>query len=291
MSFSGVHTAIITPFRDGQVDYASLEKLIEMQIEGGVDGIVAVGTTGESPTLNVKEHTEVIKFIIKQSAKRVQVVAGTGGNSTAEAIELTVEAFNNGADGSLQVTPYYNKPTQEGLFQHFTAISDAAPELPMILYNVPGRSATAIDIPTIARLAENPNISAVKEAGGSVDRVSQIKQVCDIAILSGDDALTLPMISVGAQGVISVISNVMPKEMVQLVKLANEMNMKEAQALHAKLYPLMNDLFIESNPIPAKTLLAEMGYCTDEFRLPLTNINPANLEVLKASAAKAGLTL
>ena len=234
MSFTGVYTAIITPFKDGAVDYASLEKLIEMQVEGGVDGIVAVGTTGESPTLNIKEHTEVIKFIIDKAAKRVKVVAGTGGNSTSEAIELTVEAFNNGADGSLQVTPYYNKPTQEGLFQHFTAISDAAPELPMILYNVPGRSAIGIDISTVARLAENPNIPAIKEAGGSVDRVSQIKQACDITILSGDDALTLPMISVGAEGVISVISNVMPKEMVQLVKYANEMNMKEAKALHTK---------------------------------------------------------
>ena len=166
MSFTGVYTAIITPFKDGAVDYASLEKLIEMQVEGGVDGIVAVGTTGESPTLNVKEHTEVIKYIIDKAAKRVKVVAGTGGNSTSEAIELTVKAFNNGADGSLQVTPYYNKPTQEGLFQHFTAISDAAPELPIILYNVPGRSATGIDISTVARLAENPNIPAIKEAGG-----------------------------------------------------------------------------------------------------------------------------
>ena len=291
MSFTGVYTAIITPFINGEVDYASLEKLIEMQVEGGVNGIVAVGTTGESPTLNITEHTEVIKFIIDKVAKRVKVIAGTGGNSTAEAIELTVEAFHNGADGSLQVTPYYNKPTQEGLFQHFTAISDAAPELPMILYNVPGRSAVGIDISTVARLSGNPNIPAIKEAGGSVDRVSQIKQVSDITVLSGDDALTLPMISVGAEGVISVISNVMPKEMSTLVQLANEGNFSEAAALHKKLYPLMNDLFIESNPIPVKSLLAEMDLCTNEFKLPLTNITSGNLESLKASAAKAGLVL
>ncbi|MCM8533584.1 MAG: 4-hydroxy-tetrahydrodipicolinate synthase [Lentisphaeraceae bacterium] len=291
MSFTGVHTAIITPFKNNAVDYASLEKLIEMQIEGGVDGIVAVGTTGESPTLTVHEHGEVIKFIIKQASNRCKVIAGTGGNSTDEAIELTVEAFKNGADGSLQVTPYYNKPTQEGLFQHFTAISNAAPELPMVLYNVPGRSATEIAIDTVARLSENPNIPVIKEAGGSVDRVSQLQAVCDITILSGDDALTLPMMSVGAKGVISVISNVMPKEMVKLVQLANEMNLKEAAALHKKLYPLMNDLFIESNPIPVKTLLSEMGYCSDEFKLPMTNISPANLATLKESAVKAGLVL
>ncbi|MCM8537613.1 MAG: 4-hydroxy-tetrahydrodipicolinate synthase [Lentisphaeraceae bacterium] len=291
MSFTGVHTAIITPFKNNAVDYASLEKLIEMQIEGGVDGIVAVGTTGESPTLTVHEHGEVIKFIIKQVANRCKVIAGTGGNSTDEAIELTVEAFKNGADGSLQVTPYYNKPTQEGLFQHFTAISNAAPELPMVLYNVPGRSATEIAIDTVARLSENPNIPVIKEAGGSVDRVSQLQAVCDITILSGDDALTLPMMSVGAKGVISVISNIMPKEMVKLVQLANEMNLKEAAALHRKLYPLMNDLFIESNPIPVKTLLSEMGYCADEFKLPMTNISAANLATLKESATKAGLVL
>jgi 4-hydroxy-tetrahydrodipicolinate synthase len=291
MSFTGVHTALVTPFKNNQVDYESLERLIEIQIEAKVDGIVAVGTTGESPTLNVKEHSDVIKFIIRQVAQRCQVIAGTGGNATDEAIELTVEAFKNGADGSLQVTPYYNKPTQEGLFQHFTAISNAAPDLPMVLYNVPGRSSIEIAIDTVARLAENPNIPVIKEAAGSVDRVSQLKRACDITVLSGDDALTLPMMSVGAKGVISVISNIMPKEMVQLVQFANDMNMKEAAALHAKLYPLMNDLFIESNPIPVKTLLAEQGLCTSDLRLPMTNIQPANLAALKVSAAKAGLIL
>ena len=291
MSFAGVHTAIITPFRNGSVDYESLEKIIEMQIANGVTGIVAVGTTGESPTVNVNEHSEIIRFTINTVNKRCKVIAGTGGNSTDEAIELTCQAFKDGADASLQVTPYYNKPTQEGLFRHFTAISDAAPELPIFLYNVPGRSATEIEVDTIARLAENPNIPVVKEAGGSVDRVSQIKAVSDITVLSGDDALTLPMMSVGAEGVVSVISNVMPAEMVKLVKLASEMNFKEASAIHAKLYPLMKDLFIESNPIPVKALAAKMGLCGDDLRLPMVQIADQNMETLLASARKAGLSV
>lgn len=291
MSFTGVYTAIITPFKDGQVDYASLEKVIEMQIANGVAGVVAVGTTGESPTVNMGEHSEIIRFTINTVNKRCKVIAGTGGNSTDEAIELTVKAFKDGADASLQVTPYYNKPTQEGLFRHFTAISDAAPELPIFLYNVPGRTATEIAVDTVARLAENPNIPVVKEAGGSVDRVSQIKAVSDITVLSGDDALTLPMMSVGAEGVVSVISNVMPAQMVKLVKLASEMNFKEASALHAKMYPLMKDLFIESNPIPVKALAAEMGLCGNDLRLPMVEISAANKKTLLESARKAGLSV
>lgn len=291
MSFTGVYTAIITPFKDGQVDYASLEKVIEMQIANGVDGVVAVGTTGESPTVNMSEHSEIIRFTINTVNKRCKVIAGTGGNSTDEAIELTVKAFKDGADASLQVSPYYNKPTQEGLFRHFTAISDAAPELPIFLYNVPGRTASEIAVDTVARLAENPNIPVVKEAGGSVDRVSQIKAVSDITVLSGDDALTLPMMSVGAEGVVSVISNVMPSQMVKLVKLASEMNFKEASALHAKLYPLMKDLFIESNPIPVKALAAELGLCGNDLRLPMVEISAANKKILLESARKAGLSV
>ena len=291
MSFAGVHTAIITPFKDGSVDYASLEKVIEMQIANGVTGIVAVGTTGESPTVNVNEHSEIIRFTINTVNKRCKVIAGTGGNSTEEAIELTVKAFKNGADASLQVTPYYNKPTQEGLFRHFTAISDAAPELPIFLYNVPGRAATEIEVDTVARLSENPNIPVVKEAGGSVDRVSQIKAKSNITVLSGDDALTLPMMSVGAEGVVSVISNVMPAEMVQLVKLASEMNFKEASQLHAKLYPLMKDLFIEPNPIPVKALAHKIGLCSEDLRLPMVKISESNMNSLLESATKAGLSL
>ena len=291
MSFTGVYTAIITPFKDGQVDYASLEKVIEMQIANGVAGIVAVGTTGEAPTVTMNEHSEIIRFTINTVNKRCKVIAGTGGNSTDEAIELTVKAFKDGADASLQVTPYYNKPTQEGLFRHFTAISDAAPELPIFLYNVPGRTATEIAVETVARLAENPNIPVVKEAGGSVDRVSQIKALSDITVLSGDDALTLPMMSVGAEGVVSVISNVMPAEMVKLVKLASEMNFKEASALHAKMYPLMKDLFIESNPIPVKALAAELGICGNDLRLPMVEISAENKKILLDSARKAGLSV
>ena len=252
---------------------------------------MAVGTTGESPTLHMGEHSEVIKFVVDKVNKRCKVIAGTGGNSTDEAVELTVQAFKDGADASLQVTPYYNKPTQEGLFQHFTAISDAAPELPIVLYNVPGRSGIEIAIDTVARLAENPNIPVIKEAGGSVDRVSRIKALCDITVLSGDDALTLPMMSVGGKGVISVISNIMPAEIVQLVDLANGMDYKGAAEIHHKLYPLMRDLFIESNPIPVKTLASLMGFCGEEFRLPMTTISEGSRAVLLESAKKAGLSL
>jgi 4-hydroxy-tetrahydrodipicolinate synthase len=291
MSFSGVYTAIVTPFKNNEVDYSALEQLIEMQVRGGVDGIVAVGTTGESPTLNMKEHVEVIRFIINQCKGKCKVIAGTGGNSTEEAIELTLHAFKDGADGSLQVAPYYNKPSQEGLFRHFTTISNAAPELPMILYNVPGRSAVEIAVETVARLSENPSIPAIKEAGGSVDRVSRIKDACDITVLSGDDSLTLPMMSVGGEGVISVLSNIMPAEMVQLVSLANAMKYKEAAELHKKLYPLMRDLFIDSNPVPAKALLAKMGIISEEVRLPLVEMSAANLKTLFQSAQKAGLQL
>jgi 4-hydroxy-tetrahydrodipicolinate synthase len=291
MSFNGVYTAIVTPFSDGSIDYAAFEKHIEQQVESGVAGIVAVGTTGESPTLHMNEHSEVIKFVVNKVKGRCKVIAGTGGNSTDEAIELTIQAFKDGADASLQVTPYYNKPTQEGLFRHFTAISDAAPELPIVLYNVPGRSAIEIAIDTVARLAENPNIPVIKEAGGSVDRVSRIKAVADITVLSGDDALTLPMMSVGAKGVISVISNVMPVEMVKLVNLAASMDFQAAGELHHKLYPLMRDLFIESNPIPIKTLVSMMGFCKAEFRLPIVNISDSSKSTLLESAAKAGLRL
>jgi 4-hydroxy-tetrahydrodipicolinate synthase len=291
MSFNGVYTAIVTPFSDGSIDYAAFEKHIEQQVESGVAGIVAVGTTGESPTLHMNEHSEVIKFVVNQVKGRCKVIAGTGGNSTDEAIELTIQAFKDGADASLQVTPYYNKPTQEGLFRHFTAISDAAPELPIVLYNVPGRSAIEIAIDTVARLAENPNIPVIKEAGGSVDRVSRIKAVADITVLSGDDALTLPMMSVGAKGVISVISNIMPVEMVKLVNLAASMDFQAAGELHHKLYPLMRDLFIESNPIPVKTLVSMMGFCKAEFRLPMINISDSSKATLLESAAKAGFKL
>ncbi|EDM27596.1 dihydrodipicolinate synthase [Lentisphaera araneosa HTCC2155] len=289
MTIKGCYTALITPFdSNGNVDYEAFERIINDQISAGIDGIVAVGTTGESPTLGMKDHSEVIRFAVKIAAGRCQVIAGTGANCTKEAIELTKQAHIDGADASLQVTPYYNKPTQEGLYQHIKAIADSA-DMPIILYNVPGRSAISLTIDTIARMNEVPQVVAVKEAGGCVDRISQIKQACDIQIVSGDDSLTLPMISVGATGVISVLSNILPAEMTQLCKLANEGNFSEALKLHQKYYQLMNDMFVESNPIPVKTMMAVIGYGTETFRLPLCPISEAGREVLYKSAREAGL--
>ena len=289
MTIKGCYTALITPFdSDGNVDYEAFERIINDQISAGIDGIVAVGTTGESPTLGMKDHSEVIRFAVKTAAGRCQVIAGTGANCTKEAIELTKQAHKDGADASLQVTPYYNKPTQEGLYQHIKAIADSA-DMPIILYNVPGRSAISLTIETIARMNEIPQVVAVKEAGGCVDRISQIKQACDIQIVSGDDSLTLPMISVGATGVISVLSNILPAEMTQLCQLANEGDFSEALKLHQKYYQLMNDMFVESNPIPVKTMMAVMGYGTETFRLPLCPISEAGREVLYKSAREAGL--
>ena len=291
MTVKGCYTALITPFdADGNVDYEAFERIINDQISAGIDGIVAVGTTGESPTLGMKDHSEVIRFAVKTAAGRCKVVAGTGANCTAEAIELTKQAHKDGADASLQVTPYYNKPTQEGLYQHIKAIADSA-DMPIILYNVPGRSAIPLTIETIARMNEIPQVLAVKEAGGCVDRISQIQQACDIQIVSGDDALTLPMMSVGATGVISVLSNVLPAQMTQLCKFANEGNYPEALKIHRKYYQLMNDMFVESNPIPVKTLMASLGYGTETFRLPLCPINENARKILFDSARNVGVAI
>ncbi|MDD7984463.1 4-hydroxy-tetrahydrodipicolinate synthase [Lentisphaera marina] len=289
MIIKGCYTALITPFdSDGNVDYEAFERIINDQISAGIDGIVAVGTTGESPTLGMKDHSEVIRFAVKTAAGRCKVIAGTGANCTKEAIELTKQAHKDGADASLQVTPYYNKPTQEGLYQHMKAIADSA-DMPIILYNVPGRSSISLDIDTIARMNTIPQVVAVKEAGGCVDRISQIQQACDIQIVSGDDSLTLPMISVGATGVISVLSNVLPAEMTELCKLANDGNFSEALKLHRKYYQLMNDMFVESNPIPVKTMMVQLGYGTETFRLPLCPISDDARTTLYASAKSAGL--
>lgn len=279
MNFAGIYTAMVTPFRDGKVDWESLEKLVEEQIAGGVAGLVPVGTTGESPTLDYEEHARVISEVIRISAGRCQVIAGTGSNSTAEAIELTKHAKEAGADASLQVTPYYNKPTPEGLYRHFSAVAEAA-ELPIVLYNVPGRCGVPIPVDVIARLSTHPMIQAVKEAGGSVDRVSQIKDCCDIAVLSGDDSLFLPMMAVGADGVISVASNIIPAEMTALYKAWIGGNVKDAMALHRKYYPLFRDLFIEANPIPVKEAMVRLGKILREYRLPLCEMTPDHKEKL-----------
>src|ERR1700749_3380021 len=245
--FTGTYTAIVTPFRNGQIDEPALERLIKAQIKGGVDGIVPVGTTGESPTLNYQEHIDVILLSVKFAAGKIKVLAGTGGNSTSEAIYLTQQAEKAGADGSLQVAPYYNKPTQEGLFQHFHAVS-LATKLPIILYSIPGRCGIEIAVDTVKRLAADcKNIIGIKEAGGSCDRVSQIRPVLGpkFEILSGDDSLTLPFMSVGANGVISVASNVIPKEVSQMVNAFARGDARKDAALHARYYPLFKDLFIE----------------------------------------------
>ncbi len=271
----GAYTAIITPFtRKGEVDYECLKDLIEFQIEGGVDGIVPVGTTGESPTLTVPEHNRVIEVTVEVCRGRVKVIAGTGANSTAEALELTRHAKDVGADATLQVTPYYNKPTQEGLIRHFSEIADIG--LPVVLYNIPGRTGREIAVETVVELSRHPNIVALKEAGGSVDRVSHIARRCEIEVLSGDDSLTLPMMLVGAVGVISVATNVAPRPVSEMVHAALEGNWEKARKLHRRLHPLFSDLFLETNPIPVKAALAMMGRVEEVYRLPLCSMKPEN---------------
>lgn len=269
--FTGTYTAIVTPFENGEIDEPALTKLVKLQIKGGVEGIVPVGTTGESPTVDYDEHIRIIEVVVKAAAGRVKVLAGTGANSTKEAIYLTKRAEEVGADGSLQVAPYYNKPTQEGLFQHFREVAKAT-KLPIVLYSIPGRCGIEIGVETVKRLASAcKNIVGIKEAGGSADRVSQLRAACGpkFEILSGDDSLTLPFMAVGAQGVISVASNVIPKQVSDMVRAFAKGDITGAQKLHAKYYPVFKDLFIETNPVPTKASLAMMGLIEEEYRLPL----------------------
>jgi 4-hydroxy-tetrahydrodipicolinate synthase len=272
--WEGAYTAIITPFnRNGDVDYGKLRELVEIQIAAGIDGIVPVGTTGESPTLDYAEHNRVIEVCVETARQRVKVIAGTGANSTREALELTRHAQDAGADATLQVTPYYNKPNSQGLIRHFSAVADLG--LPTVLYNIPGRTGREIDIPTVGELAKHPNIVAIKEAGGSVDRVSQIVARTRLTVLSGDDSLTLPMMSVGGKGVISVASNVAPKAVADMVHAALRGDWAAAQALHLKYYRLFTDLFLDTNPIPVKAAMAMMGLTEEVYRLPLCETTPA----------------
>ena len=280
MKIQGLYTALVTPFRNGAVDYDKLTRLVEMQIAAGVDGISPVGTTGESPTLSFEEHERVIATVVQLVNGRCKVLAGSGANSTAEALHLTRHAKADGADFSLQVTPYYNKPTQEGLYRHFATIADSC-DIPIVIYNVPGRSGVAVSAETIARLAKNHNVAGVKEASGSVDRVSEILDLCDIPVLSGDDALTVPMMSVGAVGVVSVASNIIPKEMKQLVDLCNAGDYEKARAMHRKLYRFFKAMFVETNPIPVKAGMAIRGLIDEEYRLPLCPPSDKNREFLR----------
>ena len=290
MEISGTITAMATPFcKDGSVDYGALKAIVEGQVAGGVEGICAVGTSGESPTLDHAEHHSVIEKTIEYAAGRVKIVAGTGANSTAEAVSLTKAAIAmGGADASLQVTPYYNKPNAEGLYRHFMTGADLG--MPVILYNVPGRAGKEIPLDVVARLAAHPNIVAIKEAAGSVDRVSAIKNaVPGFTVLSGDDSLALPMISVGASGVISVASNVIPREMGDMVRAALAGDFAKALEYHAKFYPLFRDLFIDTNPVMVTAALAMLGKMERVFRLPLCETTEANRERLRATLKKTGV--
>jgi 4-hydroxy-tetrahydrodipicolinate synthase len=289
--FTGTYTALVTPFRNGNIDEAALERLIKIQVRAGVNGIVPVGTTGESPTVSYDEHIHLIALSVRFAAGKIKVLAGTGANSTNEAIYLTENAEKLGADGSLQVTPYYNKPTQEGLFHHFRAVARRT-RLPIMLYNIPGRSGVEIGVETAARLArECRNIVAIKEAGGNADRVSQLRAALGpkFEIMSGDDGLTLPFMAAGAQGVISVASNVIPREMVRMVNSFTQGHARTALKLHERYYPLFRDLFIETSPIPVKAALALMGQIKEEYRLPLVPMNSKNRVRLRKTMKACGL--
>ncbi len=283
--FTGTYTAIVTPFKAGKIDEASLKKLIERQVRGGVDGIVPVGTTGESPTVSYEEHIELIALSVKFAAGRIKVIAGSGGNSTYEAVYLTQESEKAGADGSLQVAPYYNKPTQEGLFQHFREVARKT-KLPLLLYSIPSRCGVEIAIDTVKRLVkECRNIVGIKEAGGNPDRVSQLRAALGprFDILSGDDGLTLPFMAVGAQGVISVASNIIPRQVARMVKLFADGKAQAALKLHDQYYALFKDLFLETNPVPIKAALALQGHIQEEYRLPLVPMTPKNKQILAAT--------
>jgi len=289
--FTGTYTAIVTPFKNGEVDEAALERLVKSQVRGGVDGIVPVGTTGESPTVTYDEHVKIIELAVKFAAGRLKVIAGTGGNSTSEAVYLTERAEAAGVQGSLQVAPYYNKPTQEGLFQHFREVARKT-RLPIILYSIPGRCGVEIGVDTVRRLVEEcTNIIGIKEAGGNPDRVSQLRAALGprFEILSGDDSLTLPFMAVGAQGVISVASNVIPRQVSQMVARFAGGNPQAALRLHQEYYVVFKDLFIETNPVPVKAALAMMGLIAEEYRLPLVPMNPRNRALLEASLRKCGI--
>ena len=290
MRFVGSLVAVITPFRNGKVDEKALGDLIEWQIASGTDGIVPCGTTGESATLTHDEHNRVIEFTVEVVRRRVPVIAGTGSNSTAEAITLTRHAQQVGADAALLISPYYNKPTQEGLYQHHKAVAEAV-DIPQILYNIPGRTAVNMVPQTVARLAQLKNIVGIKEGAGSLQQVSEIVQLCGdrFTVLSGDDALTLPMLAVGAKGVITVTANVAPAEMAAMVDAWAAGDTAKARALHYKLYPLFQALFLETNPIPVKHAVALMGKATAELRLPLCPMSKDNLDTLTLALKDFGV--
>jgi 4-hydroxy-tetrahydrodipicolinate synthase len=288
--FSGVLTAIVTPFKDGAVDEAALRQLIRFGIDGGVSGIVPCGTTGESPTLSHDEHKRVIELTVKEVASQVKVVAGTGSNSTAEAIELTKHAKKVGADAALLVSPYYNKPTQEGLFLHFKKVAETS-EIPLILYNIQGRTAVNIENSTVERLSKIPYVVGVKEASGSILQMSEVIRLCGpkFDVLSGDDQMTFPLMALGGKGVISVVSNLVPAKMSELAKEMLAGNIEKARSMHFEIFELCQAMFVETNPIPVKAALAVMGKIRMEYRLPMCPPSSANLGKLKGVLEKYGI--
>jgi 4-hydroxy-tetrahydrodipicolinate synthase len=288
--FEGTYTALITPFRDGAVDEPALRNLIREQIAAGVDGIVPCGSTGESATMNHAEHQRVIAISVEEAAGKVKVIAGTGSNNTAEAISLTTYAKKAGADAALLISPYYNKPTQEGHVAHYRAIADAS-GLPLFVYNIPGRTGVNILPETIAKMAEHPMIVGVKEASGSLDQISRVIQLTEgrMTVLSGDDSLTLPLIAVGGHGVIAVVSNILPGKTVAMVRAARAGDFETARKLHYELLPILQVLFTETNPIPVKAAMAMLGKCGPELRMPLTPITEPNRKRLEAVLREHGL--
>ncbi|OIP90937.1 MAG: 4-hydroxy-tetrahydrodipicolinate synthase [Syntrophobacterales bacterium CG_4_8_14_3_um_filter_58_8] len=288
--FGGAIVAIVTPFKNGLVDEEAFRQLIEEQIAAGTDGICPCGTTGESTTLSHEEHDRVIEIAVDAVKKRVPVIAGTGSNSTAEALRLTSHAWESGADGALLVCPYYNRPTQEGLYRHFRAVAEKVP-IPIIVYNIPGRTGTNMLPETLARLAKIPNIIGVKEAAGSIKQMSDVIRLCgaDFDVLSGDDIFTLPLLAIGGKGIISVISNVVPEDMAGMVDAFLAGDLLKARALHFRMAPLIDALFIETNPIPVKAALAMMGKIDGELRLPLCPLTEKNEAVLKKVMQEYGL--
>jgi 4-hydroxy-tetrahydrodipicolinate synthase len=288
--FAGVTVAVITPFKNGDIDWDALANLIDWHVAEGTNTLAPCGTTGESPTLTHDENERVVAFVCEKAAGRIQVMAGTGSNNTAEAIRMTKAAKKAGATGTLQVGPYYNKPTQEGYFRHFGAIAEAC-DLPQVIYNIPGRTASNIAPETLARMAEKyPTIVAVKEATGSLDQASSIAALCDLTLLSGDDSLTLPLMSIGGRGVVSVVGNIVPKDMLALVKAADAGNFSEALKLHRKLFPLCRDMLsVATNPIPVKTALKLLGRDSGELRLPMCAMDAAGESKVRQTLANYGL--
>jgi 4-hydroxy-tetrahydrodipicolinate synthase len=286
--FRGSIVATVTPFKNGEVDFSKLRELVEYHVSNGTDGIVPVGTTGESPTLSHEEHGKVVGEVIKAANGRIPVIAGAGSNSTREAIALTKHAKEAGADAVLSITPYYNKPTQNGLMLHFKTIAEAV-DIPIVMYNVPGRTGVKLLPETVAKLSEVKNIVAIKEACGSIEQVCSILALCDITVLSGDDSLTFPMLAVGGKGVISVAANVIPKDMSQLVALFDRGEIDRSRELHYKYWELFKNLFIETNPMPVKTAMDMMGLLDFEVRSPLCGMVESNKDVLRKTLEKAGL--